>query len=202
MNHTDFQFLEKVLALFWENGAKALTMDDIAKEFGISKKTLYQKYRNKEALLEDVLALQMQMVMNKMNRLQETFENPVERLLCRNKEFDEMARSNQSLFIRQLTKYYPEIFEKHTKNFFGKFSEILKANVKEGRALGYYRDDFDENIYARFFFYMAMSYDSTHFPEDSGMDRVSFNSEVVRFYMNAIVTDKGRDLIEKLNKQT
>ena len=40
-------FLSKASELFIENGAKTLTMDDVAKEFGISKKTLYQKYKNK-----------------------------------------------------------------------------------------------------------------------------------------------------------
>ena len=43
----DTAFIEKVQNLFLENGAKTLTMDDIARELGISKKTLYQKYRNK-----------------------------------------------------------------------------------------------------------------------------------------------------------
>ena len=40
-------FLSKATQLFIENGAKFVTMDEIAKEFGISKKTLYQKYKNK-----------------------------------------------------------------------------------------------------------------------------------------------------------
>ncbi|HAI79685.1 MAG TPA: TetR/AcrR family transcriptional regulator, partial [Chryseobacterium sp.] len=56
----DKKFLEKVVELFIDNGAKTLTMDDIAKEFGMSKKTLYQKYANKEALLEDVLAFKLE----------------------------------------------------------------------------------------------------------------------------------------------
>ena len=48
----DNQFLQKATELFIENGAKTLTMDDVAKEFGMSKKTIYQKYKNMEALLE------------------------------------------------------------------------------------------------------------------------------------------------------
>jgi AcrR family transcriptional regulator len=48
-------FLNKLLSMFRIYGAKTLSMDDIAKEFSISKKTLYQKYKNKEDLIHEVL---------------------------------------------------------------------------------------------------------------------------------------------------
>ena len=44
----DIELLEKVADLFIYYGAKTVTMDDIAQELKISKKTLYQKYKNKE----------------------------------------------------------------------------------------------------------------------------------------------------------
>ena len=50
MMHKNLKLLEKVQALFLENGAKTLTMDHIAKELGFSKKNLYEKYKNKEGV--------------------------------------------------------------------------------------------------------------------------------------------------------
>ena len=45
--------LDRLFDMFRTHGAKTLTMDDIAREFCISKKTLYQKYKNKEELLTE-----------------------------------------------------------------------------------------------------------------------------------------------------
>ena len=52
-------------------------MDDVAREFGISKKTLYQKYKNKEALLEEVLDFKLSHIIQKMQKLDVEVENAV-----------------------------------------------------------------------------------------------------------------------------
>ena len=92
-------FLSKATQLFIENGAKSVTMDEIAKEFGISKKTLYQKYKNKEELLEEVLKYKLQEVIERLKYLDENIDNAVARMFCRDEEIDKVSHSNNtSLF--------------------------------------------------------------------------------------------------------
>ena len=126
----DVKFLEKVADLFVVNGAKTLTMDDIAKEFGMSKKTLYQKYTNKEALLSDVLQFKLKEVIEKLNELAIKIENAIERMFCRDEQIEKAVQTNRSLFIRQLTKYYPTIFNQHMMHFSEKFTEVIIHNIK------------------------------------------------------------------------
>ena len=145
-------FLEKASQLFIENGAKSLTMDDIAKEFGMSKKTLYQKYANKEALLSDVLHYKLEEVIEKLNELDAIVENAIERMFCRDQQIEKAMQTNKSLLIRQLLKYYPTIFNKHMMDFSERFTEVMVHNIKRGREQGYYRDDFDANIYGKKYF--------------------------------------------------
>ncbi|MCZ2085557.1 MAG: TetR/AcrR family transcriptional regulator, partial [Flavobacteriales bacterium] len=76
-------FLSKASELFINNGAKSVTMDEIAKEFGISKKTLYQKYKNKEELLEEVLEYKLHEVIDRLQYLDDNVENAIERMFCR-----------------------------------------------------------------------------------------------------------------------
>lgn len=191
-------FLLKAANLFIENGAKTLTMDDIAREFGISKKTLYQKYRNKEELLEEVLQFKLGEVIQRMKYLDENIENAVERMGCRDVEIDRVSHSNNTILIRQLIKYYPAIFNKHMLNFSEQFSEVLVHNIEKGRKQGYYRRDFDAQIYTKIFFQIVMSYDSSPHLNTTIIDREDYNNEAMMMYMNAITTEKGKEVLKKI----
>ncbi|QFG53583.1 TetR/AcrR family transcriptional regulator [Chryseobacterium sp.] len=195
----DESFLEKVAELFIENGAKTLTMDDIAREFGMSKKTLYQKYTTKEALLEDVLEYKLTEVIEKLNKMDKQIENAVDRMYCRDEEIEKAARSNNSVLIRQLLKYYPAIFNKHMMNFSERFTEVLVQNIERGREQGYYRTDFDAALYASIYFQMVMSYDSSPFLDTSKTDRAEYSNVALNFYMNAITTELGKQQLIKYN---
>ncbi len=195
----DKAFLEKVVDLFIENGAKTVTMDDVAREFGMSKKTLYQKYKNKEALLEDVLTFKLNEVIEKLQQLDATIENAVERMFCRDEHIERAVQSNNSLLIRQLIRYYPSIFNRHMLQFSEKFADVMVHNIERGRAQGYYRPDFDAKIYAKIFFLLVMSYESSPFLDTAQIEKEYYNNEAMMFYMNAITTEKGKEFLKKYN---
>ncbi len=193
-------FLEKATALFMEHGAKTLTMDDVAREFGMSKKTLYQRYKNKEALLEDVLKFKLDQVIAKFRKLDADIKNPIERMFCRDEQIEAAAENNKSLLLRQLIKYYPAIFGRHMQDFSDKFSEVLVFNINKGREMGYYREDFDAEMYSKLFFQMVMSYDGSPFMDTESVDRERYMSEAMLFYLNAITTDKGKEILKNFKK--
>lgn len=193
------EFLAKAAQLFIENGAKSLTMDDIAKDFAISKKTLYQKYKNKEELLEEVLQYKLEVVISRLKYLDENIENAVERMICRDEEIDKVSHSNKTLLIRQLSKYYPAIFTKHMLNFSEKFAEVLVHNIEKGRSQGFYRTDFDAEMYAKIFFQLIMSYDNSPYLDPVNIDRENYYQETMMMYMNAITTEKGKEILKKIN---
>ncbi len=195
---TDNNFLRKVSDLFLINGAKTLTMDEVAREFGISKKTLYQKYKNKEELLEAVLHFNLEEMIEHVQILDAKIDNPIERMICRDEKLDEVSGSNNSVLIRQLLKYYPAIFVKHMMNFSEKFSELLIKNIVKGRLQGLYRDDFNEENYAKIFFQLLMSYDSSPYFDTSKFSRADYQKDTLLFYLNAITTEKGKEILNKL----
>ena len=192
----NIEFLCKAADLFIENGAKTLTMDDIAKEFGISKKTLYQKYKNKEELIEEVLYYKLVELIERLQFLEENIENAVERMICRDEQIEKLSHSNDNILIRQLLRYYPGIFHKHMLNFSEKFSEVLVHNIEKGRKQGLYRGDFDAEIYAKIFFQLVMSYDSSPYIDSKVIDREHYNRQALIMYINSITTAKGREVLE------
>ena len=193
-------FLLRVSQLFVDNGPKAVTMDDVAAAVGISKKTLYQHFRNKEELLEGVLQFNLDRVISKLKHLDGTVENAIERMYCRDEDLEKISHSNNTILIRQLVKYYPAIFNKHMLNFSEKFSDVVVHNISIGRKQGFYREDFDALIYSKIFFQMIMSYDSSPYIDTEKIDREQYKNELMLMYMHAITTEKGRETLNKLKK--
>ena len=193
-------FLSKAADLFIENGAKTVTMNEIAKAFGISKKTLYQKYKNKEELLEEVLKYKLEEVIERLQYLDDNVENAIERMICRDEEIDKVSHSNNNILIRQLLKYYPGIFQKHMMNFSEKFGEVFVQNIQKGRKQGLYREDFNAEMYAKIFFQLVMSYDSAPFFDTAIIEREYFMQESLMLYLNAVTNEKGKEVLKGLQE--
>ncbi|KIA90368.1 TetR/AcrR family transcriptional regulator [Kaistella jeonii] len=192
----DKEFLLKVAELFAENGAKTLTMDDIAKEFAMSKKTLYQLYKNKEDLLTEVLDYKMDLIVETLLLNDSKTDNAIERMFLREKDFENFSRTNKTTFIRQLIKYYPSIYNQHILSIDEKISKIVTHNIKLGRQQGYYRTDFDERLYIKFLLQLMFSYEDSPLFENEVNDRQSFCLKVMVFYMHSIATKKGKDFLK------
>ncbi|MDY3364051.1 TetR/AcrR family transcriptional regulator [Riemerella anatipestifer] len=192
-------FLKKVSELFVQNGAKSLTMDDIAKAFSISKKTLYQNYKNKEVLLEEVLDFLLKQLLEQLKAEEEKSLNPIEKMLLREPKIEQISENNRTVFVRQLIKYYPEIYNIHIVNVYKGIYEILKHNVIKGREQGLYEKDFDIKTYAKYFLELMFAFDSSPlFEEEQKIGRSNYCQGVVRFYLNAIVTPKGKEFLNQL----
>ncbi|MEJ8591187.1 TetR/AcrR family transcriptional regulator [Riemerella anatipestifer] len=192
-------FLKKVSELFVQNGAKSLTMDDIAKAFSISKKTLYQNYKNKEVLLEEVLDFLLKQLLEQLKAEEEKSLNPIEKMLLRETKIEQISENNRTVFVRQLIKYYPEIYNIHIVNVYKGIYEILKHNVIKGREQGLYEKDFDIETYAKYFLELMFAFDSSPlFEEEQRIGRSNYCQGVVRFYLNAIVTPKGKEFLNQL----
>ncbi|MDY3548649.1 TetR/AcrR family transcriptional regulator [Riemerella anatipestifer] len=194
-----FIFLKKVSELFLQNGAKSLTMDDIAKAFSISKKTLYQNYKNKEVLLEEVLGFLLEELLEQLKAEEEKSLNPIEKMLLREPRIEQISENNKTFFVRQLIKYYPDIYSTHIVNVYKGVYEILKYNVIKGREQGLYEEDFDIETYAKYFLELMFAFDSSPlFEEEHKVGRGNYCQGVVRFYLNAIVTPKGKEILNQL----
>ena len=150
--------------------------------------------------MEEVLEYKLQEVIDRLVYLDENIENSIERMICKDEELDKVSYSNKNILIRQLVRYYPGIFQKHMLNFSEKFSQVMVHNIIKGRKQGFYREDFDAEIYAKILFQLVMSYDSP-FLDTSVIEREYFTRESLLLYMNAITTEKGKEVLKEiLNK--
>lgn len=191
-------FLDKLLNLFKVYGAKTLTMDDIAKEFSMSKKTLYQKYKNKEDLLHEVLEHISDKAIEEVMKVKSQFTCPIEMLLVSGTRIDDVTTQEKNAFVLQLLKYYPDIFHEHQKTISIKITEILKLNFNRGVNIGYYRTDIPIELFMKFLTTLLFSVDVSPLFEEIE-DKKSISNGMKQFYLNAIVTEKGKQRLKELN---
>lgn len=143
------QKLEKIItesaALFRKYGIRSLSMDDISREIGVSKKTIYQYVSNKAELIEKILDW---VTANNICLKPETSgdANAIDDLLSFSLTIQEETNESTPAILFDLQKYYPDVF----KRFSVKKNELvfdhLKRNMLKGIEQGYYRTDLDVDL--------------------------------------------------------
>ena len=190
-------FLDKLFNLFHTYGSKTLTMDDIAKEFSMSKKTLYQQYKNKEELIQEVLEYFSNKAIEEVEKVKKQYDCPIEVLFVSENRIDEITCQEKNAFVFQLIKYYPDIFHAHQRSISVKISEIIKKNYEEGISLEYFRTDVPIDLYIKFLITLFFSIDVSPIFEDLE-DKIAVSTRIKIFYLEAIVTEKGKKRLNEL----
>ena len=188
----------KATQLFLEHGFKSITMDDIANEIGMSKKTIYSEYNNKTALIEDCVMNKFCDMSNGIDQIIALNNNPIQELYEIKKYVLSHLKDEKSSPQFQLSKYYPKIFDAIKSLHFTKMSSCVLSNVKRGIALGIYRDNLNVEFVARIYFSGVNSIKDQRmfplqlFPIKDLMDTY------LEYHLRGIVNPKGRKILNEI----
>jgi len=190
----------QIALLFREFGIKSMTMDDISKSLGISKKTLYKHVKDKNDLVNKVIKASIVEKESYLKQLKEANGHPIDELVALAKySSNELTNLHPSVQF-DLRKYHPDawlIFEQHKQTFV--FSCVLD-NLKEGIRIGVYRDNLNPEIVAKLHTStIPLVFDSTVFPSSKYAFKAVF-SELMKHHIRGISTDKGLRYLKQLIK--
>ncbi|MCJ8211533.1 TetR/AcrR family transcriptional regulator [Mucilaginibacter sp. RS28] len=148
MDHRE-RILSGSLELFMQAGIKGVTMDDIARHLGMSKKTIYQFFADKNELVIELVKLRMREDEDMMQDLLKNSENVIEQLVKMMRCQEEVVGRMNPMLIHDLQKYHPEGW-KQIQNFKSAvFVDTLEQILKEGIEQGYIRPEIDAKIISR-----------------------------------------------------
>ena len=194
---TRIRIIQASEKLFRRVGIRSITMDDIAKELGMSKKTLYQEFRNKADIVFAVTESYFEQEQTACNSMHESAQNPIEELIMIIQWLGEFFKGMNPGIIYELQKYYPRSWHL-MRNFEEDFIlNLVKQNLEKGMEGGLYRSDMDANIIARIRINQIHScFDYQIFPPEqfNTADVVIQSSEL---FLHGLVTMKGKKLIYK-----
>jgi len=191
------EILERVRELFFKYGVRSVSIDDICRDIGISKKKMYQYVHSKNELVEKLLELERENFKIIFDTYNFEGVNAIDILLTVSKEVGEHFRDVSPSMTFDLKKYYPDIYHKHVDDriefIFGK----IKINIEKGINQGMYRNDLSIELVARLYIRRLID---LHNPEFFPADKFSFQTLFdVMFdtFIRGIANEKGIAYYEK-----
>jgi AcrR family transcriptional regulator len=192
----------KVLLLFMRNGIKSMTMDDISRELGISKKTLYKYVTDKNDLvmklmeegrkLDECFVKEVQA--KGMNAIDENFE--ISRFFV-----ERLNNVHPSIFY-DLQKYHPKAWDAFTKHRNEFIVSSVENNLKHGIEEGLYRADLNIQIIRDIFISRINDIFENKYPSSKEYSFSEIYLESFRYHIRGVASEKGiQYLIEKVKKE-
>ncbi|MBS7787844.1 TetR/AcrR family transcriptional regulator [Flavobacterium sp. CYK-55] len=189
------KIIKKATDMFLKLGFKSVTMDDIACEMCISKKTIYKYFSNKEKLIEEGTEVVHQKIHAVMDEVVAQNHNAIAENFELRKMFKEMFQSFDHSPAYQLKKHYPEIYEKMMANEVEDCSTMFRQNIFKGISEGLYRAETDVEAAVKFYYTLIFSINENTMLEK---DAYELEAKALEYHTRAIATAKG---IEELEKQ-
>jgi TetR/AcrR family transcriptional regulator, cholesterol catabolism regulator len=185
--------------LFMRYGIRSVSMDDIAGAVGMSKKTIYASFADKDALVEAVIGRHLTESEEKVCELIQASNNAVEEILLTMRLFESQFRNLNPIVLHDLRKYHPSAYrliELHKRKF---VLETMRTNMQRGIREGVFRADMDVEIMARFQLEsMMLAFDIQLFPSDQ-FNLADVSQEIHRHYLFGMCTPYGQTMV--LNHQ-
>jgi len=195
------KILKKAIDLFLNYGFKSVTMDDIAKELAISKKTIYSHFSTKLKLVKASTFYAFEQINSGICKICSLNNNPIEEIYLIKSLIQKQLKGEKNSPQYQLQKYYPKIFEALKQKQFESVSECVTGNLEKGINQGFYRKDLDINLITRLYFNGIMGIKNVDlFPLEEFSNSYLMN-HYLEYHIRAISTEKGLEILKEINKK-
>lgn len=201
MNEELKNILSKVRELYMKYGIKSITMDDVARELGISKKTLYQHVTDKDDLVGKFVDNEIEIRQAEICNCFRVGFNAIEELFEISLFMNKLMREQNPATDHDLKKYYPNHYQKSIKaRREGMYNYIL-LNLKKGKKEELYRDDMDEEIIAKIYLSRVESIPFNDLYTIEEFTSIRLFVELLTYHIRGIATKKGIAVLEKKIKR-
>jgi AcrR family transcriptional regulator len=198
---TQIRILTKSHELFMLYGIRSVSMDEIANHLGMSKKTIYQYFKDKDSLVEGVINIEIEMHQDEFSKYASISENAIHEIFLTLDTVQEMLKHMNPSVMFDLQKYHTTAFEKFRthKNTF--FYDIIKANIERGKQEGLFRADIDVDVLTRYrLANMFLMFDFEHFPSNK-FTPIQIISETTDNFLHGMATQQGLLIIEQYKQE-
>ena len=193
--------MEKAAGLFMQYGIRSITMDEIASQLGISKKTIYQFFTDKDEMVEAVV--NDEIVLNEKKCLDFTrdSENAVHEIFLAMNDIQEVMKAMNPQVMYDLEKHHPVAFKKLKSHKYQFLYVLIKANLLRGMKEEVYRSDLNVDLVAKHRIESSfMAFNQELFPS-SRYPISNTCIELAMLFLHSITSSKGKKLIDKYTEK-
>lgn len=188
------KIINKAKEMFLRLGFKSITMDDIACEMCISKKTIYKYFSNKDILIEESVELVHKEVHETIEKIVSKNFNAIEENFEIKRMFREMFKAAESSPLYQLKKHYPEIYDKVLTQQVSICEDCFRQNIIKGINEGLYRENLDIDNYVKFYYTLIFNINENTMLEK---DAHELELKALEYHIRAMATLAGIIELEK-----
>jgi len=193
----DNRILTKAENLFFKYGVKSISMDDLSRELGISKKTLYQSVDNKKELVMQVFQNHAKTEIEAVIEIRKEAADAIDEMIEVAKYVIPTLRRITPTLIFDLQKYYREVWQTMENYNRQEIFKVIKENIERGIKEGIYREEFHPEIIAKLYVGKTMVVvDEDIFPLRK-YNKENLFKEHIQYHIRGIATSKGLKLLEK-----
>ncbi|MGF7073069.1 TetR/AcrR family transcriptional regulator [Mucilaginibacter sp. 3215] len=194
MEHKRKRLIDITIELFINHGIISVTMDEVARAAGMSKKTVYQCFANKGILVEAIVDQLIGQSKSIISSNTYAADDPVQELVLQQGLFKQLI-ALRYLFNDMMLKRYPRAMKAFHEFKINHLKIIIESNLADGIAMGLYRTGLDVPATAAIYISVADFY---LFNNTVGTPADIF--EALRLFINGIITDDGRRLLANYTK--
>lgn len=190
--------LTKSTDMFLTHGFKSVTMDEIASEMGISKKTIYQHFSNKNSLVEAVSLQLFETIFGGIDNIYKLDKNPIDELFLIKDFILKNLKDESTSPIYQLQKYYPKIHKSLMAKQFEKMVDCVVGNINKGIEQGLFRKELNVDLIVRFYYAGMTSLKDVEIFDPIKFGTKLLQTEYLEYHLRGICTQKGVHKLEEL----
>ncbi len=188
---------QKAHDLFMQYGVRSVTMDEIALQMGVSKKTIYQYYADKDELVDAVMVDLIDNNQNCCDSDREKAKDAIHEVFLAIEMMQEMFANMNPSILFELEKYYPKSFEKFSNHKYNYLGKILNENLQRGITEELYRAEIDIDVLVKVRLEsMMMPFNQLIFPHNK-YKFIEVETELTTHFLFGLATIKGHKLITK-----
>lgn len=190
-------FLEQAARLYRRYGIKSVTMDDVARHLCVSKKTLYEHFDDKEALVREVVIREHAHWNDAIRTIETRGLNSIEELLEVYRMIQVMLREYNPSMEYDLRKYYPDIFSQIREVRRKAMLEATQQNLNRGKREGLYRKDLNTSVIARLHVLRIENLFETDLFSQEELTSFKLIHEIFVYHLHGILSRKGLDFFDR-----
>lgn len=179
-------YINKAMEVFRNDGLR-LSLDELADKMGITRKTLYNHFESKDALLSAFMHSWMTAMKESIeaafNRTSDTKAN----LLAAFETVDTLFSDITPIFLYDMKKMYPQFSCNEHVPGSGFFKEALRENLQKGVAEGVYRSDLDTEFMSDYLTFTTFAYYFNNMTTNASVNMKNFFKNSMAFHLRALI---------------
>lgn len=183
--------------LFMNNGCKSVTMDEVASANGISKRTLYEHFKDKTNLLEECLVSMEEKMRELGERAFNGSKSIIEMVCLEHETQTDLVINMRIRFFEELKKFYPALYDKMYGRFLDYHKVTTKKFLERGQQEGLFLKNIDMDLVGKMIFEIANLIQNSEIFSLENHSRKQLFRESLVMYFRGISTEEGIKMIDK-----